>query len=146
MQRSHQKHYDNQIPVHMVGAVFTAAAVYVPSWNAGLGNGNDVGGLIAAILDPLGGFGKFLLVLLALTVPSASAPTMYTVCTSFMTIAKVFARVPRFVFAVISTAMCVIHCLLNHQSHLRQTKRSQYDPRRRYRRGPLLRDVCTNSQ
>lgn len=97
--------HDPQIPAHLIGAAFTAAAVYVPSWNAGLAGGNDVGGLVAAILSPTGGFGKFLLVLLALTTPSASAPTMYTVCTSFMTIAPVFARVPRFVFAIVATAV-----------------------------------------
>lgn len=94
--------------MHLIGAAFTAAAVYVPAWNAGLAGGNDVGGLVAAVLSPTGGFGKFLLVLLSLTTPSASAPTMYTVCTSFMTIASVFSRIPRFVFAVISTAMYVL--------------------------------------
>ena len=79
--------------------------MYVPSWNAGFDNGNDVGGLVAAVLQPLGGFGKFLLALLALTTPSAIAPTMYTVCTSFMTIAAVFARVPRCFYAFVSTAV-----------------------------------------
>ena len=93
--------------MHLVGGAFTAAASYVPEWEAGLGNGNDVGGLIAATLSGAGGFGKFLIVLMALTTPSASTPTMYTVCTSFMTISPVFAKVPRFIFAVISTAMCV---------------------------------------
>ena len=89
----------------MLGAAFAAASLSVPSWHAGLGDGNDVGGLVAAILAPTGKFGKFLLVLLSLTAPSACAPTMYTVCTSFMTIHRAFARLPRFVVAVISTTM-----------------------------------------
>lgn len=96
---------NTQVPVHLIGAAFTAAAPYVPAWDAGLNSATNVGGLVAAVLQPVGGFGKFLLVLLSLTTPSASAPTMYTVCTSFMTIAPVFARVPRFVFAIVSTAM-----------------------------------------
>jgi purine-cytosine permease-like protein len=91
--------------VHILGAAFTAAALYVPTWNAGLNGANNVGGLVAAVLEPTGGFGKFLLVLMCLTTPSASAPTMYTICTSFMTIAPIFGRIPRFVFAVVSTAM-----------------------------------------
>ncbi|KAI0088274.1 permease for cytosine/purines, uracil, thiamine, allantoin-domain-containing protein [Irpex rosettiformis] len=95
------------VPVHLIGAAFTAAAAYVPAWGAGLNSATNVGGLVAAVLQPIGGFGKFLLVLLALTTPSASAPTMYTVCTSFMTIAPVFARVPRFVFAIVSTAILI---------------------------------------
>lgn len=62
----------------MLGAAFAAASPAVPSWTEGFGNGNNVGGLFAAILSPLGGFGKFLVVLVALSVPSACAPTMYT--------------------------------------------------------------------
>ncbi|KAH8101687.1 permease for cytosine/purines, uracil, thiamine, allantoin-domain-containing protein [Cristinia sonorae] len=92
-------------PAHMLGAVFAAAASSVPSWEAGLGNGNNVGGLIAAVLQPAGGFGKFLLVVLALTTPSASSPTLYTVCTSFMTVSSVFARIPRFLIAILATAI-----------------------------------------
>jgi hypothetical protein len=64
--------------MHMIGAAFAIAAVGVPSYAAGFDNGNDIGGLVAAIFEPIGGFGKFLLVLLALSVPAACAPTMYT--------------------------------------------------------------------
>ncbi len=67
-----------QVAGHMLGASFAIAASGVPSYAAGFDNGNDVGGLVAAILAPVGGFGKFLLVLLALGVPAACAPTMYT--------------------------------------------------------------------
>ncbi|KAK7683805.1 hypothetical protein QCA50_013181 [Cerrena zonata] len=94
-------------PVHIIGAAFTAAAPYVTTWQEGLGNGNDVGGLVGAILAPAGGFGKFLLVLLALSTPSACAPTLYTVCTSFMTISTVFAKIPRSIIAVVSTAILI---------------------------------------
>ncbi|CAL1709708.1 unnamed protein product [Somion occarium] len=97
----------SSVPAHLLGAAFTAASVSVPSWRAGLGNGNDVGGLIAAILSPTGGFGKFLLVLLSLTTTSACAPTLYTVCTSFMTISSVFAHIPRFVIAILSTTILI---------------------------------------
>lgn len=93
--------------MHLVAGAFTAAAPYVPAWQAGLGNGNDVGGLIAATLAPAGGFGKFLVVCMALATPSASTPAMYTVCTSLMTVWHGFARVPRFLLAIVSTAMYV---------------------------------------
>ncbi|KAI0772946.1 permease for cytosine/purines, uracil, thiamine, allantoin-domain-containing protein [Trametes elegans] len=92
---------------HMLGASFAAAAVSVPSWSTGLGDGNDVGGLVAAVLAPVGRFGKVMLVAFSLTAPSACAPTMYTVCTSFMTIHRAFARVSRFVVAVVSTAVLI---------------------------------------
>ena len=90
---------------HYLGAVFAASAATVPSWETGFDNGNSVGGLIEAVLSPLGGFGKFLTVLLALSIPSACAPTMYTFASSFMTVALVFAKIPRWVYVVISEGM-----------------------------------------
>ncbi|KAF9461710.1 cytosine-purine permease [Collybia nuda] len=92
---------------HMLGAAFAAASPAVPSWSDGFGNGNNVGGLFAAILLPVGGFGKFLLVLVALSVPAACAPTMYTFGTSFMAIAPIFAKVPRYLFIIVSEAILV---------------------------------------
>ena len=62
----------------MIGGVFAAAAPGVPSWSAGFKDGNDMGGLIAAVLAPAGGFGKFLLVLIAVSVSSTCAPALYS--------------------------------------------------------------------
>ncbi|KLO10063.1 cytosine-purine permease [Schizopora paradoxa] len=95
----------SSIVMHLLGAAFAASAPFVPSWNAGFDNASDIGGLMFAVLSPLGGFGKFLTVLVALTVPSACAPTMYSFGTSFMNVAVVFARVPRSVYAIVSTAI-----------------------------------------
>lgn len=72
-----------QIICHALGAVFAATAPAVPSWQLGFNNGENIGGLISAILAPAGGFGKCLVVLLALSVPSACAPTMYIFGLSF---------------------------------------------------------------
>lgn len=80
----------------------------MPSWEAGFDNGNNAGGLIQAVLAPSGGFGKFLTVLLALSVPSTCAPTLYTFASSFMAIHASFARVPRYVYIFISEAMYVL--------------------------------------
>jgi purine-cytosine permease-like protein len=62
----------------VLGAAFAAVAPTVPSWKSGFSNGNNVGGLVAAILSPTGVFGKFLVVLLALSMASACVPSMYT--------------------------------------------------------------------
>ncbi|EIW55543.1 uncharacterized protein TRAVEDRAFT_50029 [Trametes versicolor FP-101664 SS1] len=92
---------------HLLGAAFAAAAPGVPSWEAGFDNGNNAGGLIQAVLAPSGGFGKFLTVLLALSVPSTCAPTLYTFASSFMAIHASFARVPRYVYIFISEAILI---------------------------------------
>ena len=94
-----------QLVAHMLGAAFAAAAPGVPEWEAGFDNGNSVGGLVEAVLSPAGGFGKFLTVLIALFIPSACAPTMYTFASSFMTIHTWFAKVPRYIYTIISEAM-----------------------------------------
>ena len=91
--------------MHLLGAVFAASAPSVPSWNAGFDNASDIGGLISAVMSPLGGFGKFLTVLVALSISSSCGPTMYSVGTSFMNVAVFFARIPRSVYAIVSTAM-----------------------------------------
>ena len=88
-----------------MGASFAASASVVPAWQAGLGNGNNVGGLIEAILGMSGGFGKFLTVVIALTIPSAVAPTMYSFASSFMAVTPILAKIPRYVYAVVATAM-----------------------------------------
>jgi hypothetical protein len=67
-----------QLAWNMIGAAFAAAAPGVPSWSTGFQNGNDMGGLIAAVLAPAGGFGKFLLVLIAVSTSSACIPTIYS--------------------------------------------------------------------
>ncbi|KAF8156873.1 cytosine-purine permease [Crassisporium funariophilum] len=92
---------------HMVGAAFASAAPGIPSWSTGFQEGNSVGGLLSAVLAPAGGFGKFVLVLIALSTSSACAPTMYTFGNSFMAIAPFFARVPRYVFTVVSEAILI---------------------------------------
>lgn len=95
------------VSLHMLGAAFAITASGVPSYAAGFDNGTNIGGLAAAILEPLGGFGKFLLVLMALSVPAACAPTMYTFAMSFMAVAPFFAKIPRSVYVVISACILI---------------------------------------
>ncbi|THG94002.1 hypothetical protein EW026_g7375 [Hermanssonia centrifuga] len=95
------------ITVHFLGVIFAASAPNVPTWEAGFDNGNNIGGIINAILSPLSGFGKFLTALLALSIPSPCAPTMYIFGSSFMTIGSFFAKVPRYVYVIISEAILI---------------------------------------
>ncbi|KAH9928587.1 purine-cytosine permease [Amylocystis lapponica] len=97
----------SSITAHMLGAAFAASAPLYAPWEAGFAGGSNVGGLLAAVLAPAGRFGKFLTVLVALTIPSACAPTMYTFASSAMAVSPYFARVPRYVYALISTAILI---------------------------------------
>lgn len=93
-----------QITLECLGVVAAISAPSVPSWNAGYANGN-VGGLLNAMLSPLGGFGKVLVVLLCLSMTAANAPEIYSMCIQFQTLIPPFAAVPRYVFSVVGTAV-----------------------------------------
>ncbi|KAF8217669.1 cytosine-purine permease [Mycena galopus ATCC 62051] len=91
----------------LVGAAFAAAAPGVPSWAAGYDKGNDLGGLISAVLEPTGGFGKFLVAIMALAISAPNAPAMYSFGISLMNVSGVFAKIPRYVYAIIATGISI---------------------------------------
>ncbi|KAI0037227.1 NCS cytosine-purine permease [Vararia minispora EC-137] len=97
------------LPIVLVQCLGTAVAVAapgVPSWNAAYKDDN-VGGIIAAMLSPVGGFGKFLLVVLSLSVTANLAPTLYSICFAMQTFIPPLVNVPRYVFSVFATAIII---------------------------------------
>ncbi|KAH7920126.1 hypothetical protein BV22DRAFT_1040204 [Leucogyrophana mollusca] len=90
-----------------LGAAFAAAAPSVPVWNVGFDNSSSIGGLVFAVLKPAGAFGTFLTAMVALSIPSACIPAMYSVGTSFMTVHPRFAAVPRWVYVLVSEGVLV---------------------------------------
>ncbi|KIK55962.1 hypothetical protein GYMLUDRAFT_174938 [Collybiopsis luxurians FD-317 M1] len=92
---------------HIIGAAFAAAAPAIPVWEAGLGDGEDFGRFLVSILEPVGGFGKFLVVVGALTVTAPCAITMYSFGVSLMSISPWFAMVPRYIYSLICTAIVI---------------------------------------
>ena len=64
------------------------------------------------MLEPVGGFGKFLLVLLSLGVTANLAPTLYSLCFAMQTFIPPLVRVPRYLFSVFAIAMFVSQCSL----------------------------------
>ncbi|KAI0064983.1 NCS cytosine-purine permease [Artomyces pyxidatus] len=94
------------IAIQCLGAAAAISAPSVPDWNAGYADGN-VGGLVAAMLHPVGGFGKFLTVLLSLSVTANNAPTIYSLCLGFQTFIPPLVVVPRYVFSVLATAIVI---------------------------------------
>ena len=93
-----------QILLQCLGASLAVAASTVPAWNDGYTNGN-VGGLLEAILSPVGNFGKFLTVMLALSATGNIAITLYSFCMSFQVFIPQAVYVPRYFFSVLATAM-----------------------------------------
>jgi purine-cytosine permease-like protein len=102
-----------QVTLQCLGAAFAVAATSVPAWTDGYAGGN-VGGLLEAILQPTKGFGKFLTVLLSLSVVGNIAATSYSATLNLQILIPLLVVVPRYIFSVVLTAMHVfpiIHIL-----------------------------------
>ncbi len=80
------------------------SAPLIPNWNVGYADGN-VGGLINAMLSPVGKFSKVLMVLLSLSVTANTSPTIYSMGMAIQTLIPPLMVVPRYVFSVFVTAM-----------------------------------------
>ncbi|CAF3126609.1 unnamed protein product [Rotaria sp. Silwood2] len=69
---------------------------------------NNVGGLLGAILSPLRGFGKFILILFAISTVVCNIPNLYSLSLSAQVIAPILSRIPRFLYTVIGTVAYVL--------------------------------------
>ncbi|KAG9104171.1 hypothetical protein FRC06_004808 [Ceratobasidium sp. 370] len=94
------------VTVQLIGAAFAASLASNPSWLAGY-EANGAGGLVDAVLSPAGGFGKFLTVVLGLSVIANMGPTLYSFSISFEVVLPFVARVPRYAFSILGTVVLI---------------------------------------
>ncbi|KAH9020334.1 NCS cytosine-purine permease [Lactarius hengduanensis] len=94
------------VALQCLGAAAAITAPVVPAWEEKYAGG-DVGGLIDAMLEPVGKFGKVLMVFVSLSVTGNNAPTIYSFGMSFQTFIPPLVIVPRYVFSVVATAVIV---------------------------------------
>jgi purine-cytosine permease-like protein len=99
-----------QVTLECLGAAIVLAALSNPVWEEGYTNGN-MGGLLGAMLQPTGNFGKFLVVVLSLSVVGNNAANYYSISFNIQLFIPALAVVPRYFFSVVATAMCVSSCL-----------------------------------
>ncbi|BGP08513.1 hypothetical protein JCM10049v2_004360 [Rhodotorula toruloides] len=92
--------------IQILGAAFAAAALSgeVPTWEAAFGDGS-VGGLVGVAMEPMNGFGKFLLVIFSLGMISNNAPTQYAFSLSLQIVFPFLTRLPRFLLPIAGTAI-----------------------------------------
>ncbi|KAF2263061.1 purine-cytosine permease [Lojkania enalia] len=69
---------------------------------------SGTGGLLAAVLfPPLGGFGKFCLVILALSIIANNCPNIYSVGLTMQVLARWTERIPRFIWTAVGTGVYI---------------------------------------
>ncbi|KAJ1564614.1 hypothetical protein HK096_007103 [Nowakowskiella sp. JEL0078] len=68
----------------------------------------SIGGLVGSILSPLGGFGKFLMVLLALSVVANNIPNDYSLGLSAQVFGGIFMKIRRYWWSLIGAVIYII--------------------------------------
>jgi purine-cytosine permease-like protein len=95
------------VPLELLGAAAYTGTYTNEKWNQAYETDNT-GGLLGASLSPLGGFGKFLLVIFALSTVACNIPNIYSLSLSAQVVAPIFKRVPRIVYTVIATGIYIL--------------------------------------
>ena len=90
----------------ILGAAIGGATTNVASWAQGY-ESNSAGGVLAAMLQPAGGFGKFLVVILSFSILGNISATMYSITLNFQILLPWLMRVPRFLFSIVITAIVI---------------------------------------
>ncbi|KAI1385149.1 permease for cytosine/purines, uracil, thiamine, allantoin-domain-containing protein [Hypoxylon trugodes] len=90
----------------VLGAAIGGAIASVPEWQAGY-DSTQVGGVLAAMLSRAGGFGKFVVVVLSLTLLGNISATMYSITLNFQILVPQLVVVPRYLFSVVVTAIII---------------------------------------
>ncbi|KAL4944299.1 hypothetical protein BDV06DRAFT_233614 [Aspergillus oleicola] len=96
------------IPLMVLGAAIGSATSSNAAWNNGY-ESYSAGGVLYAMVSPLGGFGKFISVLLSFSLLGNLAAAMYSISINFQLLiptAKML-KVPRILFVVIYTAVAI---------------------------------------
>jgi purine-cytosine permease-like protein len=94
------------IPLLILGAAIGGAVPQVPSWAAAYQQ-TGIGGVMYEILVPVGGFGKFVLVVIALSVIGNISISMYSVSLNLQMLLPCFARVHRVFFITATLAIMI---------------------------------------
>lgn len=82
-----------------------------PAWAEAFGSSRGVGALILAAFEPLGTFGHFCAVLLALSIIANMVPGVYSLGLNFQMFGAPWAKVPRIIwstFGVLISMVCAI--------------------------------------
>jgi NCS1 nucleoside transporter family len=89
-----------------LGAAMGGAVPNIPSWQAGYDT-NAASGVLAAMLHPAGGFGRFVTVVLGFSMLGNLAATMYSISLNLQMLVPWLFRVPRMLFSIVITGVVI---------------------------------------
>ena len=89
-----------------LGAAMGGATPNIPDWQAGY-DANSASGVLAAMLQPAGGFGRFVTVILAFSMLGNLAATMYSITLNLQMLVPWLFRIPRVIFSILITGIVI---------------------------------------
>jgi purine-cytosine permease-like protein len=103
-----------------LGALAMSTFEAKPSWKAAY-DAKGLGGLIGEpLIGPMGGFGRFLLVILAMSIVANNIPNVYSFALTFQAFGKYFQLIPRFFLCIVCTVVCEFRTIFTFASSTRQ--------------------------
>ena len=90
----------------ILGAAIGGATPNVPAWMNGYQT-NAAGGVLAAMLHPAEGFGRFVTVILAFSMVGNLSATMYSITLNFQMFFPLLFRIPRAVFSIVISGVVI---------------------------------------
>jgi len=101
--------------IEVLGAAMMSTFTSKTTWGDDFTSGG-LGGLLAAGLSPLGGFGKFLLVILALSIVANNIPNIYSFALTFQTLGTWTQAIPRIFLVLFGTVIYIVLAIVgaNH--------------------------------
>lgn len=101
------------VPFIMIGAAFACSSYDIPEWSQALSVSS--GQFFQLILaGSLGNFGRFLVVILALSVCGNISATIYSIGLNFQTMLPFLGPIPRFVWPLFATAIFLPLAIVGH--------------------------------
>ncbi|KAF2006238.1 hypothetical protein P154DRAFT_517897 [Amniculicola lignicola CBS 123094] len=89
-----------------LGAAMGGAVLNVPDWLEGWET-NSASGVLAAMLHPAGGFGRFVTVILGFSMLGNLSATMYSVTLNFQMLLPWLFKIQRVIFSIVITAIVI---------------------------------------
>lgn len=89
-----------------LGASMGGAVPNIPEWETGYET-NAASGVLAAMLQPAGGFGRFVTVILGFSMLGNLAATMYSITLNLQMVLPWLFRIPRAIFSIVITAITI---------------------------------------
>ncbi len=99
------------------GAAIGACVPNIPDWQAGYDRA-QIGGILGAILSRLGGFGKFIMVILSFSTLATASRDLYTVSVDWHALIPGARKVPRVVFVIITAGLVILVAIEAFKSFL----------------------------